>query len=87
MGVRITLPRCCHPQYRASGNGRSAAMTSRVCLNRPRDVITSATWKVTERPWRTILAPIFTSRSRSVVSDHCFTSAGSARVRRKLAKF
>ncbi len=33
--------------------------------------MTSAIWKVTERAWWTILAPIFTSLSRSVVIDHC----------------
>jgi hypothetical protein len=36
----------------------------------PRGTITPAIWKVIERPWRTILAPIFTSLSRKVVSDH-----------------
>ncbi len=30
----------------------------------------SASWKVTSRPWLTTLAPISTSFSRSVVSDH-----------------
>ena len=49
--------------------------------------MTSAIWKVTERAWRTILAPIFTSLSRSVVMDHRATSAGSARVRRKMLRF
>jgi len=38
-----------------------------------RGTTTSAIWKITERPCRTILAPIFTNRSRSVVSDQCFT--------------
>ena len=33
-----------------------------------------------------IFAPIFTSRSRSVVIDHCAISAGRARVRRKLPR-
>jgi len=37
-------------------------------------------------PWRTILAPIFTSLSRSVVMDHCATSGGTASVRRKLPR-
>jgi hypothetical protein len=36
----------------------------------PRGTITSAIWKTTERPCRTIQAPIFTSRSRSEVIDH-----------------
>ena len=37
-------------------------------------------------PWRTIRAPIFTSFSRSVLSDQCATSSGSATLRRKLAR-
>ena len=31
--------------------------------------------KITERPWRTTLAPILTSRLRSVASDQCLTSS------------
>jgi hypothetical protein len=46
----------------------------------------SAIWNAIDPPWRTILAPIATSRSRSVVVDHCFTSAGRAMVRGKLAR-
>jgi hypothetical protein len=38
------------------------------------------------RPWRTILAPIFTSFSCSVVSDHCSIPCGRAKVRMKLAR-
>ncbi|MDA8050142.1 MAG: hypothetical protein M0002_09075, partial [Rhodospirillales bacterium] len=54
---------------RAEGmtQGESAG---RMVWNRSRGTITSAIWNVIERPCRTILAPIFTSRSRSVVSDH-----------------
>ena len=37
--------------------------------NRPRGSRTSAVWKVIDRPWWTILAPIFISLSRSVVKD------------------
>jgi hypothetical protein len=48
--------------------------------------MTSAICKVIERPCRTTLAPIFTSLARSVLIDHCFTSSGSASVRRKLAR-
>ena len=74
------------PQHRAGGDGRSTAMAARVCRDRLRDTMASAIWKVIDRPWRTILAPIFTSRWRSVVIDHCLTSSGSARVRRKLPR-
>jgi hypothetical protein len=33
--------------------------------NKSRGTITSAIWKMIDRPWRTILVPISTSRSRS----------------------
>ena len=39
----------------------------RGCVEQPLGTISSAIWKVMDRPWRTILAPIFTSVSRSVV--------------------
>ena len=60
---------CCGAQHRAGGSGRSAAMASSICPNSARGTMTSAIWNVTDRPWRTILAPIFTSRSRNVVMD------------------
>ena len=44
-------------------------MASSICPNSARGTMTSAIWNVTDRPWRTILAPIFTSRSRNVVMD------------------
>lgn len=37
------------------------------------------------RPWRMILAPIFTKRSHSLVTDQRLTCSGSARVRRNFA--
>ena len=61
-------------------------MAPRMVWNRRRGTITSAIWKLIDRPCRTILAPIFTNLSRSVVIDHCLTSSGSASVRRKLAR-
>ena len=64
------------PQHRAGGDGRSAAIALRISWNRARGTATSAIWKITERPWRTILAPIFTSRSRSVVIDHSLDLLG-----------
>ena len=42
-------------------------MASSICWNNPRGTITSAIWKVIERPWRTIFAPTFTSRPHSIV--------------------
>jgi hypothetical protein len=51
-----------------------------------RGTITSAIWKMIDRPSRTILAPILTNRSRSVVINQWLTTSGSARVRRKLAR-
>jgi hypothetical protein len=44
-------------------------MAVRICWNRSRGTITSAIWKITDRPCRPILAPIFTSWSRSAMSD------------------
>ena len=44
-------------------------MASSICPNSARGTMTSAIWNVTDRPWRTILAPIFPSRSRNVVMD------------------
>src|SRR3954453_19688761 len=74
-------------QHRAGGgDGRSAAIAATICRNSVRGTITSAIWKAIERPWRMTLAPILTSRSRSVVNDQCLTASGSARVRRKLAR-
>ncbi len=48
---------------------------------------TSAIWNVTQRPWRTILAPISMSFSRGVVSDHCSAASGYASICMKLAGF
>ena len=61
-------------------------MAVRIFSNSCRGTVTSAIWNVIDRPCRTTFAPIFTSRSRSVVIDHCAISAGSASVRRKLAR-
>ena len=61
-------------------------MASSICWNNPRETMTSAIWKVIERPWRTIFAPIFTSRSRRVVIDQCLTAYAPARANGKFAK-
>ena len=73
-------------QHLTGGIGRSAAMASNICWNNSRETITSAIWKVIERPCLTIFAPIFTSRFRSVVIDQWLTASGKVRVRRKLAR-
>ena len=54
-------------------------MAAWICRNRLRDTMTSAILLVIDQPWRTILAPIFANRWRSVVIDHCWTSLGTAR--------
>ena len=61
-------------------------MALRIFWNKARGAATSAIRKVIDRPCRTILAPLFTNLSRSVVMDHCFPSSGSTGVRRKLAR-
>jgi hypothetical protein len=73
----------CGRQHRTRGTGRSAAIAPRMVWNSVCGTATSAIWKITEWPCRTILAPIFTNRCHSVVSDHCLTSEGSARVGRR----
>jgi len=52
-------------------------MAAWICRNRLRDTMTSAILLVIDQPWRTILAPIFASRWRSVVIDHCWSSSGT----------
>src|SRR5512143_2312142 len=69
-----------------TGLGRSCSISRRISVNSALGTATSASWKVTYRPWRTTLAPILTSLLRNVVSDHCFTSCGNAKVRMKLAR-
>ncbi len=60
------------------GAGRSPSMRRRIFRNSSLGTATSASWKVTYRPWLTTLAPILTSFSRSVVNDQCSTSFGTA---------
>ena len=53
-------------------------MRSRIAANNFRVIATSASWNVTYFACLVTFAPIFTSFSRRVVSDQCFTSWGSA---------
>jgi hypothetical protein len=63
--------------YAGTGLRRRSLINPRIFWNKVRGTATSANWKVTYRPCRTTLAPIFTSFSRSVVSDQCSTSLGA----------
>ena len=45
-------------------------------MNSVHGMAISASWKVIWRPWRTTLAPIFISFSRSVQSAQCSISCG-----------
>ncbi len=54
--------------YAGTGLRRRSSIRLRIFRNRSLDTATSASWKVAYRPWRTTLAPILTSFSRSVVS-------------------
>ena len=74
--------------HAGSGGGcdRKRPIRRRIFSNSARRTATSASWNTAYRPCRTILAPIFTSFSRKVVSDQCSTSLGRARARRKLAR-
>jgi len=49
-------------------------MAANSCLG----MATSASWKITYRKCRTTFAPVFTSFSRSVVSDQCRMLLGDA---------
>ena len=74
----------CRPAVRlrqaaAMGGPRRHSIRRRISANSILGTATSASWKTRYRPWRTIRAPIFTSFSRSVVSDHCATSCGRTR--------
>ena len=74
------------PAYARAGLGRRSSIRLRIFRNNSLGTATSANWNVTYRPWRTTLAPILTSFSRSVVRDQCSTSFGKASVRMKLAR-
>ncbi len=67
--------------YAGTGLRRRSSIRLRIFRNRLQGTATSANWNVTYRPWRTTLALILTSFSRSVVIDQCSTSFGKARVR------
>ena len=56
------------------------------CWSRSRGIITSAIRKITARPCRTIFAPIFSSRLRSIVNDHSAIFGGSSKVHGKLGR-
>ncbi len=73
--------------YAGAGLRRNSSIRRRISRNRFRGTAISANWNVTYRPWRTTLAPILTSFSRSVVTDQCSTSFSKANVRMKLPKF
>ncbi len=83
--VAISLPSI-PSAYAGTGLRRRSSIRPKIFWNKLLGTATSANWNVTYRPWRTTLAPILTSFSRSVVSDQCSTSFGKASVRMKLAR-
>jgi hypothetical protein len=68
-------------RHGGKGAARSPSIRRSISANRVRLTATSASRKVTVRPWRTAFAPILTSLSRSVVSDQWSISLGSANFR------
>ncbi len=66
--------------YAGAGLRRRSSIRLRIFRNKFLGTATSANWKVTYRPSLTTLAPIPISFSRSVVSDQCSASSGSAHV-------
>src|SRR3954452_7450067 len=81
-GRHLAPPR----QAAATGGPRRRSIRRRIAANTARGTATSASWNTRYRPWRTIRAPILASFSHSVLSEHCATSFGSARLRRKFAR-
>ncbi len=73
------------PGYARADLRRRSSIRFRVFRNSSFGTANPANWKVTYRPWLTILAPILISFSRSVVRDQCSISFGKANVRMKLA--
>jgi hypothetical protein len=89
--LRMVLPRHwpLHGLLRSGrrhGRSPQAIDRRRIAAKSARGTATSASWKTTYRPCRTIRAPILTNLSRKVVSDHCSTSCGKVSERRKLAR-
>src|SRR5262245_1567815 len=68
------------------GAARSRTIRSRIAANDARGTATSANWNVTALAWRTTLAPILISLSRSVVSVQVRTGRGSANSRKKFPR-
>src|SRR6516162_1626518 len=60
-------------QHGARSGGRSLAIRSKMRPNSSRGTATSAIWKTRQR-CETTFAPIFTTFSRRLVSDHCAIS-------------
>ena len=66
--------------------GHRPPIRRRISANSAVDIVTSASWNVTDRSCQSALAPIFISFSRIVVIDQCSISSGSARVLKKLSR-
>ena len=70
-----------------AGDGRRrSSIRLKIFWNKLLGTATSANWNVTYRPWRTTLAPILTSFSRSVVSDQCSTLFGQGQRPHKIGQ-
>ena len=72
--------------YAGAGLRRKSSVRPKTFWNKLPGTATLANWNVTYLPWRTTLAPIFTSFWRGVFSDQCSIASGNARVRMKLAR-
>ena len=75
-----------HPALTNSGLALNRLIRSRICRKSAFGTTTSAIWNTTYRECLTTLAPIPTSFSGRVLSDHVFTDWGSARCFRKLPR-
>jgi len=72
--------------HAGAGGARNRAISDRISWNICRGTATSATWKVTQPPWMTTLAPILISFSRRLVSDYGSAALGIASVRMRLPR-
>ena len=68
--------------YSGAGLGRSPLISRRICSNSSHRELNYVEDGVAA--WCATLAPIFTSFPRRLVSDHCATASGNARVGMKL---
>jgi len=66
------------PHARSGGPWSQIIDPRRMLANSDRGTATSASWDTTQRPWRTILAPIFKPLVAQRLSDQCSIFYGAS---------